>query len=137
MNRFTLAALVIVLVLLTAGCEPKAASPTKPAIPLSGNTEILEGSFFQPALVINWTADNFAAEFQYMKDVKMDHVIWQWTVDSLPALKWTYYPTTMPGFTQIAAYDAVGVSLEQAQAKKLQVWLGLNWTDDWWKHYAN
>jgi hypothetical protein len=137
MNRFTLAAIVIVPVLLTAGCEPRTTPPTEPIILASGNTEIWEGSFFQPALVTNWTAENFATEFQYMKDVKMDHVIWQWTVDSLPVLKWTYYPTTMKGFTQITAYDAVGVSLEQAQAKGLKVWLGLNWTDDWWKHYAN
>jgi len=113
-------------------------TPTGPtATPGGNNTNVWEGSFFQPYLTNSWTATNFATEFQYMKDVKMDHVIWQWTVDSLPSRKWTYYPTTMAGFTQTNSYDAVGTSLAQAQAKGLKVWLGLNWTDDWWSHYAN
>jgi hypothetical protein len=113
-------------------------TPTGPtATPGGNNTNVWQGSFFQPYLTDSWSATNFATEFQYMKDVKMDHVIWQWTVDSLPSRKWTYYPTTMAGFTQHNTYDAVGTSLAQAQAKGLKVWLGLNWTDDWWSHYAN
>jgi len=112
-------------------------TPAPTATPWPANKNVWEGSFFQPYLTDSWSATNFATEFQYMKDVKMDHVIWQWTVDSLPTRKWTYYPTNLPGYTQINSYDAVGVSLAQAQIKGLKVWLGLNWTDDWWTHYAN
>ena len=72
-----------------------------------------------------------------MKSVKMDHVIWQWTVDSLPSRKWTYYPTSIAGYTQHNTYDAVGTSLAEAKAKGLTVWLGLNWTDDWWSKGAS
>ncbi len=72
-----------------------------------------------------------------MKNVKMNHFIWQWTVDSLSTRKWTYYPTALTGFVQHNAYDAVGTSLAEAKAAGLQVWLGLNWTDDWWNKAAN
>jgi hypothetical protein len=112
-------------------------TPGPTSTPWPANKNVWEGSFFQPSLTDAWSATNFATEFQYMKDVKMDHVIWQWTVDSLPTRKWTYYPTTLSGYTQINSYDAVGASLAQAQIKGIKVWLGLNWTDDWWTHYAN
>jgi len=97
--------------------------------------KILQGSFFQPSLSDGWGASGFATEYDYMKDVYMDHIIWQWTADSKNMLTW--YPTNLPGFTQHSTYDAVGVSLEQAQQKGIKVWLGLNWTDDWWNKYAN
>lgn len=101
------------------------------------DTSVWRGSFFQPDLVANWTATNFATEFGYMANVKMDHAIWQWTADSTPTKMWTYYPTTMSGFTQHNATDAVGLSLAQAQAKDLKIWLGLNWNDDWWSKGGN
>jgi hypothetical protein len=103
----------------------------------SSNTNILQGSFFQPELAQNWDAANFSKEFQYMKNVKMDHAIWQWTVDSTPTKMLTYYPTTMNGFTQSNETDAVRVSLAQAKNSGLQLWLGLNWNDDWWSKGAN
>ena len=106
-----------------------------PASTTGNDPNVWQGSFFQPYLTDSWTATNFATEFQYMKNVKMDHVIWQWTVDSKNM--WTYYPTAMSGFRQHNSYDAVGVSLAQAQARGLKAWLGLNWTDDWWTKYAN
>jgi len=109
-------------------------TPTNTATP---NVNVWEGSFIQPWLTNGWTSTQWSTELQYMKNVKMDHIIWQWTVDSLPSRMWTYYPTTMAGFTQTNSNDAVGISLQQAQIKGMKVWLGLNWTDDWWNHYAN
>jgi hypothetical protein len=105
------------------------ATPTGPSV--------WKGSFFQPYLASSWNATNFDTEYQYMLNVKMDHIIWQWTVDSTPATKCAFYPTSLSGYTQCNSYDAVLVSLQRAQAKGIKVWLGLNWTDDWWNNYAN
>jgi len=122
---------------------PTPTGPTPTPAPTrtpGNNTNVWQGSFFQPSLTDPWTATNFATEFQYMWDVKMDHAIWQWTADSKdskPVHMWPYYPTTLAAFHQKNSYDAVGVSLAQAQAKGLKIWLGLNWDDDWWSKYAN
>merc|ERR1719266_2379009 len=37
---------------------------------------------------------------------------------------------------QINSYDAVGMSLEEAQKVDMKVWLGLVWNSDWWNKYA-
>ncbi|MEI6286011.1 MAG: DUF4434 domain-containing protein [Bacillota bacterium] len=102
-------------------------------VPTSLN--MLAGSFFQIYLVNGWQRQTFDEKFHELKQRGMDHVIWQWTADSFH--KKTYYPTTMSGWENEVGYDAVGVSLASAKANGLKVWLGLNWTDDWWNHYGN
>jgi hypothetical protein len=92
----------------------------------------LAGSFWQPDLVAAWTSGQWSTEFGYMGAVKMDHGIWQWTVDSTAGRNWTFYPTKMRGFRQHNRVDAVARSLAAAKTAGLGVWLGLNWTDDWW-----
>lgn len=101
----------------------------------NNDPRILAGSFFQPSLAMNWTASDFAAEYEAMKEVGMDHIIWQWTVDTKE--KQACYPTEMPGYSQIFNQDAVNLSLEQAEKQGLKVWLGLNANDDWFGYYAN
>jgi hypothetical protein len=116
------------------------AGPTPTLIPTATNgndPNVWQGSFFQPYLVTSWTATNFDTEYQYMLDVRMDHIIWQWTVDSTPSQMCAFYPTSISGFTECCSGDPVLLSLQRAQAKGIKVWLGLNWTDDWWSHYAN
>lgn len=113
---------------------------TLPATPLRTSTTssglgALSGSFFQVYLVNGWKRAEFDKNFRVLKNRGMDHVIWQWTADSFH--KKTYYPTAMSGWENELGYDAVGISLASAKATGLQVWLGLNWTDDWWNHYAN
>jgi hypothetical protein len=101
----------------------------------NSGTSLLDGGFFQPELVVNWKDSDFSAEYAAMKDVAMNHVIWQWTVDSNKRV--AYYPTNLPGFSRASSQDLVGLSLQEAEKKGLKVWLGLNWNDDWDKHYAN
>ena len=84
------------------------ASPTKKLESIDvnkENTQILAGSFFQPSLVTNWTESDFAAEYEAMKKVSMDHIIWQWTVDTKE--KKACYPTVLSGYTQIFHEDKV------------------------------
>lgn len=99
------------------------------------NTQILAGSFFQPSLVANWTESDFAAEYDAMKAVSMNHIIWQWTVDT--KAKQACYPTGLPGYSQIFRDDMVKNSLAQADKKGIKVWLGLTANDDWFRYYAN
>lgn len=99
------------------------------------NPSLLEGSFFQPSLVLNWTNADFAAEFDVMRSLGMNHIIWQWTIDSKE--KQACYPTVLPGYSQLSPRDLVGISLEEAEKKGLKVWIGLNCNDDWFTYYAN
>ncbi len=97
--------------------------------------KLLQGSFFQPQLSVAWGKDGFDKEFKYMKDAQMDHVIWQWTVDSKNMLAW--YPTSLPGYKQVTNFDAVEASLLSALKYNMTVWIGLNDNGDWWKYYGN
>jgi hypothetical protein len=127
-----LAASLLVLFLLFNGVafsEPIAAA-------VSGQEKkMLDGSFFQPYLVVNWKDADFSAEYQIMKEVEMSHIIWQWTIDSKS--KQAYYPTNITGFSRASSNDLVGSSLQEAKKANIKVWLGLNWNSDWFGHYAN
>jgi hypothetical protein len=99
------------------------------------NTQILSGSFFQPSLVTNWTESDFAAEYDAMQEVSMNHIIWQWTVDT--KAKQACYPTALPGYSLIFREDMVKTSLVQAEKKGIKIWLGLTANEDWFRYYAN
>lgn len=122
-----------------AVAAPETALPAAAKSPeLTGskvNTQILAGSFFQPSLITNWTEQDFAAEYDAMKDVSMNHIIWQWTVDT--KAKQACYPSALPGYSQIFHQDMVNLSLAQAEEKGIKVWLGLAANDDWFRYYAN
>lgn len=117
--------------LLCSACGPL---PTPSAPPTT-----ISGTFFQPWLVEGWQQADWQNELSDLKAAGVtDHIIWQWTVDSFN--KTAYYPTKISGLKQVegmALTDPVETSLIQAQKAGLKVWLGLNWTDDWWKKYAN
>ncbi|MBP2637058.1 MAG: fibronectin [Firmicutes bacterium] len=133
--------LYLVLVSGTALASPEIAPIPAPAAELSeinrgnSNPQFLAGSFFQPSLVTNWTESDFAAEYAVMKAVSMDHIIWQWTVDT--KAKQACYPTVLPGYSSIFREDLVEASLAQAEKQGMKVWLGLAANDDWLRYYAN
>jgi hypothetical protein len=137
---FLVCGVIITLLLLNGLALAKPVDAVAPApppgekAPASG-PQLLDGSFFQPDLVVNWTEADFSAEYGAMKDAAMNHIIWQWTVDS--GKKQAYYPTALPGFSRVSSRDLVGISLKEAKKKGLQVWLGLGLNKAWEKHYAN
>lgn len=138
-GAFAASLICLVLANGVALASPEIASPVAAqpqAINSSkANPQILAGSFFQPSLVTNWTESDFAAEYNAMKEVSMDHIIWQWTVDT--KAKQACYPTRLPGYSQMYREDKVKLSLVQAEEKGIKVWLGLTANDDWFRHYAN
>ncbi len=97
--------------------------------------KLLQGTFFQPFLVTDWDPSAFDAEFKYLADARMTHVIWQWTVDSKEKTAW--YPTTLEGYKQVTEGDAVEVSLQAGLKNNLAVWLGLNNNGDWFGYHAS
>ncbi len=127
MKRFTVLAAACMAATL-ACAAPKAAAPSK-----------LTGTFFQPWFVEGWKSADWARLFDELRAAGVDdHVIWQWTADSLNKVTW--YPTKLEGYAMVentAVPDPVGESLALAKKAGLTVWLGLNWTDDWWNRYAN
>jgi hypothetical protein len=92
----------------------------------------LAGGIIQPDLYRTWTQTQWAAEYDAMRQVRMNHIVLQWAVNSTASVMRTYYPTKMAGFRQQGTVDAVGRALTGAHQAGLTVWLGLNWTDDWW-----
>lgn len=123
------------VVLASPEVAPSAAAGLRKINSSKDNTQILAGSFFQPSLVTNWTERDFAAEYDAMRAVSMNHIIWQWTVDT--KAKQACYPTGLPGYSQIFREDMVKNSLAQADKKGIKVWLGLTSNDDWFRYYAN
>lgn len=129
--------LILVNGVALASPEKASSAVTEPRVISSSkvNPQILAGSFFQPSLVTNWTERDFAAEYDAMKAVSMNHIIWQWTVDT--KAKRACYPTGLPGYSQIFREDMLRISLAQADKKGIKVWLGLTANDDWFRYYAN
>jgi hypothetical protein len=122
----------------TPGPSP---TPVPTNTPASGGPTILDGSFIQPSLSGWWTTANFATEYGWMNGVRMNHEMWQWTVDSSARKMCTYYPSAISAFPKQCQRngrgDPVYDSLIEAQKAGLVVWLGLNWSDEWWNNYAN
>lgn len=132
--RIILTSFLLFVMFVSTALAAPSFTPQHPKAATSG-INLLAGSFFQIYLVNGWKRTEFDKSFHALENRGMDHVIWQWTADSLH--KKTYYPTTMTGWENEVGYDAVEISLASAKANGLKVWLGLNWTDDWWNHYGN
>ncbi len=94
------------------------------------------GTFIQWYLVKDWTDARWQSEFRNLKAAGMTIVVLEPTVDSQAHV--AYYPTTMPGYTLAAGYgDIVDACLRNAQNAGIQVFLGLNFNDDWWRKGAS
>ncbi len=99
------------------------------------NQGIIKGSFIQPYLVENWGPEDWGAEFDFMLQVKMDQLIWQWTSDNNGG-KW-YYPSILNN-DSVKECNQVQPCLEAAQRLRIKVWIGLNNNNNqWWIKHAN
>ncbi|MCG7409917.1 DUF4434 domain-containing protein [Paenibacillus sp. ACRRX] len=95
------------------------------------------GSFIQPNITYEWTAQDWLEELSILKEAGNRLVIIQWTGDSKK--KETIYPTALAGFKQDAKYkgDPLEFALQAADSLGLEVWLGLNENQDWYKYHAD
>jgi len=109
-------------------------APSQAQLP-PNDIHIWQSSFIPPWITNAWTSAEWASDYQYMVNVRMDNEIWQWSVDDSPNKFQAWYSTTLPGYTQVC--NCVGLALPQAQAEGIKVWLGLNINSRWFKNYAN
>lgn len=99
-------------------------------------SKFISGSIFQPVYGQGWTQSDWEAEFDRMKDVGMDHLILQWTIQKDTETKEVYFRSSVytsdAGWFVPNDHDMLNDLLTAAQNKGIDVWVGINWSDDWW-----
>jgi len=103
--------------------------------PVASGALILNGSFLQPQLGDQWSAAEWADEFQYMKDVGMDHLILQWSANTEYGT--AVYPTTVPGLTQETSQDVIAKALQMGEVYGIDIYIGLQLNHEWFANYTN
>lgn len=103
--------------------------------PASAEVVKLNGSFLQPELGDRWSHAQWEAEFQYMKDVGMDHLILQWSANT--EFGTAVYPTTVSGLTQETSQDVVAKALQMGEEYGLDIYIGLQLNHEWFANYTN
>lgn len=97
---------------------------------------IISGSFIQPGYAYSWTQGDWEEEFDYMKDLGMDHLIIQWIIDKTPYEETVYYNSgnynVNTGYTYANNHDTLMNILSAAEVKGIDVWVGLAANDEWW-----
>jgi hypothetical protein len=116
-----------------------AATVAKPApktpSPLRGHP-VARGTFVQDWLVADWDDAAWQAEIRAMKQVGMDIIVFGSTADGKS--RETSYPTGVTGFTPMkGGADPVDACLRNAERSGMHVFLGLNFSSDWWRKGAN
>lgn len=100
----------------------------------------LGGTFIQPDLIDRWSDAELASEFTMMKNLGMTQVVLQWSANSHDKRergdKTAVFPTGQAGYRKITSTDVVGRALQAADNAGINVWLGLQVNDDWWRVYA-
>lgn len=96
---------------------------------------LLEGTFFQPYLGGEWTESEWDAEYQWMRQVGMNHLILQWSADSEHHT--AAFPTALPGFRQSTQVDVVRAVLEKGVRYEMDTYIGLHLNHEWFGKYTN
>ncbi|RJE82831.1 DUF4434 domain-containing protein [Paenibacillus sp. 1011MAR3C5] len=105
------------------------------AEPAPANVLKLNGSFLQPELGDQWSNTQWEDEFQYMKEVGMDHLILQWSANT--EFGTAVYPTTVTGLTQETSQDVVAKALQMGEEYGLDIYIGLQLNHEWFANYTN
>lgn len=103
----------------------------------SGSTgAVISGSIVQPVYAHSFTESDWEDTFSSMKDVGMDHAILQWSIQSDASTKEVYYTSSLynsaAGYYMPNSHDTLDDMLTAADAQGIDVWVGMNWSDDWW-----
>lgn len=95
----------------------------------------MTSSFIQPnpSTTIYWTSQRFLQEYQSMKNVGINSIIDQWTVD-IDANE-AYYPSSASWYPQKS--NMVGNIIASAGVNGVQVWLGLGNVYNWQSHASD
>jgi hypothetical protein len=95
----------------------------------NGMADGLEGAFIWPGWYVNWNQARWSEELGMMQDVGMDTLIITYSVNETSA----YYPTVVPGLS-IVASESIERILSAADARGMDVYLGLVLQNEWWSN---
>jgi len=110
----------------------------------SGKYAIAGGSFIQYWLVKDWNDKRWQKEYQILKEAGMQYVVLSPTAfyktdeAGLDGKTKTIYPTKLNGFETLKESggdrypDIVDACLRNAQKMGIKVFIGLNFSDEWW-----
>lgn len=95
--------------------------------------KILEGTFIQPNLILDWESEQFDRHFKEYRTIGFDHIILQWIeYKNLSAnIRYTYYPGTLQG--RKLEKDLLTNLLKYGLKNNVKIYIGLNINDEWWK----
>jgi hypothetical protein len=106
------------------------------AIAMSCSTEPrLTGSFLQPWLVDGWSPEQWDAELQHLREACIYEVVLQWTVDS--GANTAIYSSDIVAAGRTESDDVLARALAAAERAGVDVYVGLQVNDEWWRTYAN
>ena len=95
----------------------------------------LTGSFLQPWLVEGWTAEQWDAEFRLLREACIFEVVLQWTADS--GANTAIYPSSILAAGPTDGHDALGLALSAGERAGIDVYVGLQVNEQWWRTYAS
>lgn len=161
MKRILCFALVFIMLIGCAACQGQApvneskptnatttkptnsTQPTQPSTPDQPETPektnpVISGTFMQPWAFAGYDLERMTAHLQYLKDIGIDLLILQSTVNYNGKIAKTFYEDTFAEEQLAQTYNRDGVGfmdvvLSAAQSLDMQVYVGLTNDGDWWK----
>lgn len=102
------------------------------------------GTFIQWWLVKDWDDQKWQKEFELLKSLQMEYVVLEplafYNLDEKSGA-WvteTAYPSDIKGFRRLKGYkDIVDACLRNAEKYGIKVFLGLNFSEEWWSNRHN
>ncbi len=104
-----------------------------------------EGTFIQWWLVKNWDNEKWEREMKILNEAEMTYVVLTSSAffESAGGKEHTYtfYPTGIDGFSQAEEggkkTDIIEMCLKNAEKNNIKVFLGLNFSEEWWANRNN
>lgn len=100
------------------------------------NTPLFESSFIQSWYCKAWDFNRWQNELAMLKEVGINELIIQNTVDTTPANKEASYKTTIPGYSSNSV-DLLENALTAADAVGLKIRVGTGDNEEWWRKGAS
>lgn len=96
---------------------------------------IFGSSFIQSWYCEDWSTERWLRELSMLKDIGINEVIIQNTVDTTPAHKFASYNSSIAGYTS-SEVDVLENALTEADILGMKVRVGTADNDDWWRKGA-
>lgn len=109
---------------------------SNPNVTKFDNTPLFESSFIQSWYCKDWDFNRWQNELAMLKNVGINELIIQNTVDNTPANRNASYKTTIPGYSSNSV-DLLETALTAADAIGVIIRVGTGDNEDWWRKGAS